>query len=75
MQNGVTFPPITGELILIKILCYLQLNESIQMKIGVNTVFIEIKSSFNNIWLANLKESAVLLGIKLGFSTYCTYEI
>ena len=28
---------------------YLQLNESIQMKIGVNTAFIEIKSSFNNI--------------------------
>ena len=49
-------------------LCYLELNESIQMKIGVNTVFIEIKSSFNDIWLANLKESAVLLGIKLGFS-------
>ena len=45
------------------------------MKIGVHTVFIEIKSSFDNIWLANLKESAVLQGIKLGFSTYCTNEI
>ena len=55
-------------------LCYWELNESIQMKIGVNTVFIEIKSSFNDIWSGNLKESAVLLGIELGFSTYCTYE-
>ena len=53
---------------MIRMLCYLELNESIQMKIGVNTVFIEIKSSFNGIWSGNLKESAVLLGIKLGFS-------
>ena len=50
LQNGATFPAITGELILIKMLYYLQLNECIQMKIGVNTVFIEIKSSFNDIW-------------------------
>ena len=48
--------------------CFLVLNESIQMKIGVNTLFIEVKSSFSDIWSANLNESAVLLGIKLGFS-------
>ena len=68
MQNGATFPPITGDPILIRMLCYLQLNESIQLKMGVNTVFIEIKSSFNDIWSAKLKESAVLLGIIIGFS-------